>query len=83
MDQMRHKTTDGQIRWRSIAKFKGLEEDVVVITDINPDAEAFAAKIHQRLEDLLYVGMTRARFQVVLLIDESVLPNANAVTPKR
>jgi ATP-dependent exoDNAse (exonuclease V) beta subunit len=47
-----------------------------VITDINPDAVKFATEIRQRLEDLLYVGMTRANFQVVLLIEEGLYPNA-------
>ena len=76
MSQVRHKTSEGQIRWRSIAKFKGLEQDVIVITDINPDAVQFSTEIRQRLEDLLYVGMTRANFQVVLLIEEGLYPNA-------
>jgi hypothetical protein len=30
------------IHWRCIAKFKGLESDVVIITDVNEDTEAFA-----------------------------------------
>lgn len=57
----------GQIRWRSIAKFKGLESDVVVLTDINDDAAEFAESTGRSLTELLYVGMTRARYQAVVI----------------
>lgn len=72
--QLRHRTSKGEIRWRSIPKFKGLEEDAVIITDIDQDGVDFAASINQRMEDLLYVGLTRARFQVVLLIGDNLYP---------
>ncbi|MFZ4079362.1 MAG: NERD domain-containing protein [Microbacteriaceae bacterium] len=57
----------GAIRWRSISKFKGLESDVVIITDINEEAEAFARESGKTLNELLYVGMSRARYHVVLI----------------
>jgi hypothetical protein len=57
----------GAIRWRSISKFKGLESDVVIITDINEEAEAFALESGKSLNELLYVGMSRARYHVVLI----------------
>jgi hypothetical protein len=76
MEQVRHKDTSGEIRWRSIPKFKGLEEDVIVITDINHEALDFAASINQTLDSLLYVGLTRAKFHVVLLIEEGLYPHA-------
>lgn len=72
----RHKTSQGKIRWRSIPKFKGLEEDVIVITDINSDAVDFVQSINQTLDSLLYVGLTRARFQLVLLVEEGLYPDA-------
>jgi superfamily I DNA/RNA helicase len=55
------------IRWYSIFKFKGLESDAVVITDVSLDAIDFA---HQRsidFDDTLYVGMTRAKYHCVVL----------------
>lgn len=57
----------GQIRWRSIAKYKGLESDVVVITDVNNEAAMFTEGAGKSLRELLYVGMTRAQQQVVLI----------------
>jgi hypothetical protein len=57
----------GQIRWRSIAKFKGLESDVVVITDVNDDAAEFITSTGKELNEVLYVGMTRARYQAVVI----------------
>ena len=70
--QLRHKDTEGKIRWRSISKYKGLEEDVVVITDINLHAKNDLAEKGISLDELLYVGLTRARFQVVLLIGDQL-----------
>jgi hypothetical protein len=76
--QMVHRTTKGEIRWRSIPKFKGLDQDVIIITDIGNSAVEFAKSINQSLNDLLYVGLTRAKFQVVLLISDGLyqtMPN--------
>jgi hypothetical protein len=64
---LRQKGGSTGIRWRSIAKFKGLESDVVIITDVNEDAEAFARESGKSLRELLYVGMSRARYHVVLI----------------
>ena len=69
---LRHKSSEGQIRWRSIPKFKGLEEDAVVLTDINKKAIDFAASINHTLDELVYVGLTRARFDAVLLVQDQV-----------
>jgi hypothetical protein len=63
----RHSTTAGEIRWRSIPKFKGLESEVVVITDIGIEAVEFFAERGQPLSDLLYVGISRARHRCVLI----------------
>jgi superfamily I DNA/RNA helicase len=57
----------GEIRWRSIAKFKGLEAEAVVITDINDSAVEFAESTGRSLNELIYVGMTRARYQAVVI----------------
>jgi len=66
---------DGQIRWRSIMKYKGLDSDVIIITDINYESKAFAEdRLKISLDDLLYMGMTRARFQVVLLVQDDLYP---------
>ena len=51
----------GAIRVATISRFKGLESDVVVM--VNVDAMEGA-----RNESLLYVGMTRARALLILLI---------------
>jgi superfamily I DNA/RNA helicase len=65
----------GQIRWRSIMKYKGLDSDVVIITDINNESKTFAEeRLKISLDDLLYMGMTRARFQVVLLVQDDLYP---------
>ncbi len=66
----------GALRWRSIPKFKGLESDVVIITDINEEAEEFAAASGKTLKELLYVGMSRARYHVVLIGSKVPSPTA-------
>jgi hypothetical protein len=54
-------------------KFKGLDSDVVIITDINKDSKKFAEeRLNITLDDLLYMGMTRARFQVFLLVQDDL-----------
>jgi superfamily I DNA/RNA helicase len=70
--QLRHPNTQGKIRWRSIGKFKGLESDVVVITDINNKSKEWSESKGLWLEELLYVGMTRAKFHLVLMIGDGL-----------
>lgn len=66
---------NGQIRWRSIMKYKGLDSDVVIITDINNLSKKFAEeRLLITMDDLLYMGMSRARFQVVLLVQDDLYP---------
>jgi hypothetical protein len=60
------------IRWRSIMKYKGLESEVVVITDIGTEAEQFFEKIGQSLRDAIYVGVTRAK-SLCFVIEEKAL----------
>ncbi len=69
----------GLIRWRSIAKYKGLENDVVVITDINNDTKKWVEAQGKSFSNQLYVGMTRARFHVVLLVEDGLF-KANSNT---
>jgi hypothetical protein len=70
----------GEIKWRSIRKFKGLDEDAIVITDISKESAAWVEKTLKRtLDDALYVGMTRARFKLVLLVQDGLYePTHNA-----
>lgn len=64
----------GRITWRSISKFKGLESDVVIITDIDANGAAFAMKNGRSLGELLYVGASRAKVNCVVISDEATLP---------
>ncbi|BDQ00951.1 NERD domain-containing protein [Aquiluna sp. KACHI24] len=63
----RHASTNGEIRWRSISKFKGLEDEVVVITDIGQESADFFAERGQPIADWLYVGISRARHRCILI----------------
>jgi hypothetical protein len=63
----------GEIPWRSIAKFKGLESDVVVITDINQRAADFAHETGKSLSEFLYVGVSRAKCRCILIASDEVL----------
>lgn len=67
--QLEHPGSEGKIRWRSIAKFKGLESPVVVLTDINEKAKEFALSQEKKLDELLYVGATRAKYECVVIGD--------------
>lgn len=48
----------GRVRWRSIFKFKGLDADAVVVTDLGADAKDFAASEGLEWQDLMYVALT-------------------------
>ena len=74
--QLRHESTNGEVRWRGIGKFKGLESDVVVITDISLESKERVESMGLWLNELLYVGMTRAKFHLVLMISDNLYPNA-------
>jgi superfamily I DNA/RNA helicase len=63
----------GEIPWRSISKFKGLESDVVVITDINQRASDFAVETSKSLSEFLYVGVSRAKYRCVIIASDEVL----------
>ncbi|WP_286721467.1 nuclease-related domain-containing DEAD/DEAH box helicase [Microbacterium sp. UBA1612] len=65
--QLEHDGGVGRIRWRSIFKFKGLEADAVVLTDLGPTAEEWVATTSVEWRDLLYVGMTRGKYRCVVV----------------
>jgi hypothetical protein len=72
---LKHETRpEGTIAWRSISKFKGLEQDVIVIMDINNSARDWLESEDKNLREQLYVGMTRAKFHVVLLVSDELYP---------
>ena len=58
------------VAWRSIFKGKGLDAAAVVLTDITPDAAAWADERRLSWNDLLYVGMTRAQYGCTVLRSE-------------
>ena len=67
--------SNDQIGYCTVHSFKGLESPVVIITDIN--------RIHgEQHEALLYVGMSRARIRLVLLMHESCRGNWKDVLKK-
>jgi superfamily I DNA/RNA helicase len=68
----RHADSNGEIRWRSIPKFKGLESEVVVITDIGLEAAEFFNEKNQSITDWLYVGISRARHRCVVISTEPI-----------
>ncbi|WP_279588295.1 NERD domain-containing protein [Salinibacterium sp. ZJ77] len=61
----------GGIRWRSIFKFKGLDAEAVVLTDIDPAAREWVESTGIDWDDLLYVGMTRGRYRCVMFEGET------------
>lgn len=62
----------------SIRRFKGLESDVVIIPDLNSDFMD-----NEELRNLLYVGMSRAKAHVILIIDTEVLNRKQRVEYKK
>jgi len=65
----------GRVRWHSIFKFKGLEADAVIITDLSPTAVEFTSANALNLADMMYVGMTRAKYHCVVLDSAEILVN--------
>lgn len=57
----------GRIRFGSIAKLKGIETDAVVITDAGADAREWVEKHELDWDDLMYVGLSRAKYRAVVL----------------
>lgn len=57
----------GRVRWGSIFKYKGLDAEAVILTDVGDDAIAFVREQGLDWFDLLYVGLTRARYRCVVV----------------
>ena len=54
-------------RWHSIFKFKGLDADAIVITDVSVKGIEFAHTMGLEFDETLFVGMTRAKYRCVVL----------------
>jgi hypothetical protein len=67
--QLVHDGGPGRIQWRSIFKYKGLEAEAVVITDVGDAARGFIAESGLDWDDLMYVGVTRGKYRVVVVAD--------------
>ncbi|MFF2488048.1 NERD domain-containing protein [Microbacterium sp. NPDC058062] len=65
--QLQAEGMPGKIRWRSVFKFKGLDADAVVVTDLGADAREFVGSQGLEWNDLLYVALTRAKYRCVML----------------
>ena len=65
--QLAHDGGAGRIRWSSIFKYKGLDAEAVVLTDIDDRAREFIEGRGLDWSDLLYVGVTRGRYRCVVL----------------
>lgn len=65
--------SSGKIRWRSIFKFKGGEAEAAVLTDLGERGREFVETSGVRWDDLLYVGLTRAKYRCVVLGDSAVI----------
>ncbi|MGM7667633.1 NERD domain-containing protein [Microbacterium sp. A93] len=61
------KAPSGRVRWGSIFKYKGLDAEAVILTDIGDDGLAFIRREGIDWFDLLYVGLTRARYRCVVI----------------
>lgn len=56
----------------SISSFEGLEEDVIVTVDIKEGARDWLEGERKSLREQLYVGMTRARFHLYMLVSDGL-----------
>ncbi len=57
----------GRIRWFSVSKFKGLDTDAVVVTDLDADARDWVESTGHSWNDVRYVAESRGKYRVVLL----------------
>jgi len=67
--QLVHDGGAGHIRWSSIFRFKGLDAEAVVLTDLDARGRAFAEESGLDWSDLVYVGVTRGRYRCVVVGD--------------
>lgn len=61
------KVPSRRVRWGSIFKYKGLDAEAVILTDIGDEGLIFAQREGLDWFDLLYVGLTRARYRCVVI----------------
>lgn len=69
----------GVIPWRSIQKYKGLESDAVIITDITEEQWNKWKTRDKSLFEMLYVGFSRAHHHVVVLCDHFMAEKLRAL----
>lgn len=65
--QLAHEGGAGKVRWYSISKFKGLDADAVIVTDINDTAKKWVESAGHSWDDFRYVAGSRAKYRSVLL----------------
>lgn len=65
--QLAHEGGAGRIPWFSISKFKGLDADAVVVTDLNPDSRAWVESAGHSWDDFRYVAESRGKYRTILL----------------
>ena len=59
-------STDGQLAFDSVYRFKGQEAPAVILADVDPNAEQL-----DRALRLLYCGMTRAAVRLEILVNRA------------
>jgi hypothetical protein len=69
----------GKIHWRSVRKFKGLEDDVVVVTDVSHVTRDYLLGQQNRILSHLYVALSRARFHAIVLTQDNMFPATHNV----
>ena len=65
--QLAHEGGAGRVRWFSISKFKGLDTDAGIITDINDTAREWVGSTGHSWDDFRYVAGSRAKYRAVVL----------------
>lgn len=73
-------TNEGSIPWDSIARYKGLEADSVVIVDATEDVWNYWESRGTSLLTVLYVGFSRAHHHVTVLCDRFVAEKLRALS---
>jgi hypothetical protein len=74
-----NKTGTGQIPWRSIPQYKGLETEAVIIVDADEKQWNVWESQGKSLLEILYVGFSRARHHVVVICDKFVADKLRAL----
>jgi hypothetical protein len=69
--QLAHEGGAGRVRWFSISKFKGLDADAVVVTDLGDTAREWVESTGHSWDDVRYVAESRAKYRVVVLEESS------------